>query len=336
MRQGGTPREVPGDRGLPRLSVFLRPPGGLAIMGRTRPDAGHQGTEAKAVMAYRFRVHRAQVAANLGGSRGLPRGEGREGSQVLLSGDVPYPSGALHMGHLRNYSIGDLLARFLRMQGYNVLYPIGFDAFGLPAENAALKYGVQPSEWTWKNIDHMTEQLHRMGCQLRLASSGGDLQPGLLPLDPVAVPPVLQEGSGVPQARPGELVRFLSDRAGQRAGHRRGALLALRHRREEAGPGAVVPAHHRIRPGAAGTVWTNCPGGPSGSRSCSATGSAGPKGCACPSAWRARTWTWRPSPPASTPSTGSPLRPWRRRTPWWRSWPSAPPGARRSGPSPKR
>lgn len=76
----------------------------------------------------------------------------------------PYPSGALHMGHLRNYSIGDLLARFLRMQGYNVLYPIGFDAFGLPAENAALKYGVQPSEWTWKNIDHMTEQLHRMGC----------------------------------------------------------------------------------------------------------------------------------------------------------------------------
>ncbi|MCX7827634.1 MAG: leucine--tRNA ligase [Thermanaerothrix sp.] len=76
----------------------------------------------------------------------------------------PYPSGALHMGHLRNYSIGDLMARFLRMRGYNVLYPIGFDAFGLPAENAALKFGVQPADWTWKNIEHMTSQLKRMGC----------------------------------------------------------------------------------------------------------------------------------------------------------------------------
>ncbi|MCE5201325.1 MAG: leucine--tRNA ligase [Synergistaceae bacterium] len=75
----------------------------------------------------------------------------------------PYPSGALHMGHLRNYSIGDLLARFLRMQGYNVLYPMGFDAFGMPAENAAIKMKLPPAEWTWKNIEHMTRQLKRAG-----------------------------------------------------------------------------------------------------------------------------------------------------------------------------
>ncbi|MDR1651397.1 MAG: leucine--tRNA ligase [Synergistaceae bacterium] len=76
----------------------------------------------------------------------------------------PYPSGALHMGHLRNYSIGDLTARFLRMNGYNVMYPIGFDSFGMPAENAAIKMKTHPAEWTIGNIDHMTEQLKSMGC----------------------------------------------------------------------------------------------------------------------------------------------------------------------------
>ncbi|MDL2297826.1 leucine--tRNA ligase [Synergistaceae bacterium OttesenSCG-928-D05] len=75
----------------------------------------------------------------------------------------PYPSGALHMGHLRNYSIGDLLARFLRKQGYNVLYPMGFDAFGMPAENAAIKMKLSPAKWTFSNIEHMTEQLKRAG-----------------------------------------------------------------------------------------------------------------------------------------------------------------------------
>ncbi len=76
----------------------------------------------------------------------------------------PYPSGALHMGHLRNYSIGDLLARFLRMNGYNVLYPMGFDAFGMPAENAAIKMKLPPAKWTWQNIEQMTAQLKSMGC----------------------------------------------------------------------------------------------------------------------------------------------------------------------------
>ncbi|MCC2666781.1 MAG: leucyl-tRNA synthetase, partial [Gammaproteobacteria bacterium] len=75
----------------------------------------------------------------------------------------PYPSGQFHMGHVRNYTIGDVISRYQRMLGKNVLQPIGWDAFGLPAENAAIKNKVPPAAWTYENIASMRMQMQRLG-----------------------------------------------------------------------------------------------------------------------------------------------------------------------------
>ncbi len=90
---------------------------------------------------------------------------------------LPYPSGALHMGHVRNYAIGDVISRFQRLKGKNVLQPMGWDAFGLPAENAAIKNKVPPAQWTYQNIEQMREQLQRLGFALDWSREFATCQP---------------------------------------------------------------------------------------------------------------------------------------------------------------
>ena len=89
------------------------------------------------------------------------RDPSREKMYVLVM--FPYPSGPAHMGHVANYSLGDVVSRYFRRRGYDVLHPMGYDSFGLPAENAAISSGVHPAEWTRNNIDLISRDLKRLG-----------------------------------------------------------------------------------------------------------------------------------------------------------------------------
>ena len=139
----------------------------------------------------------------------------------------PYPSGRIHMGHVRNYTMGDVVARFKRARGYNVLHPMGWDAFGMPAENAAMERKVHPAAWTYDNIAAMKAQLQSMGLSLDWCARDRDLRPELLQASAEDVPRLPRApGSSSARSRRSTGTRS-TDRARQRAGDRR-PRLALR------------------------------------------------------------------------------------------------------------
>ena len=141
----------------------------------------------------------------------------------------PYPSGDLHMGHMRNYAIGDVVARYHTMQGYNVMNPMGWDAFGLPAENAAIKEGVHPQDRTLANIARMKEQFFKMGIVYDWAREVASCLPDYYHWTQWMFLLMYKRGLAYEEAAAGELVPQRPDRAGERAGGRR-PLRALRRR----------------------------------------------------------------------------------------------------------
>ena len=165
----------------------------------------------------------------------------------------PYPSGRIHMGHVRVYAIGDLLARYKWMRGFNVLHPMGWDAFGLPAENAAIEHNVHPAIWTYENIDNMRAQLRKMGISYDWDREVTTCDPAYYKWEQLIFIRMLERGLAYRTPLDGELVPVVPDGAGQRAGRGR-PLLALRLGGHQARDRRLVLQDHRLRRGAAGVV----------------------------------------------------------------------------------
>ncbi len=133
------------------------------IQDPNSPDQGSAETGGNPEQGYAPQTVEAAAQQYWSAERAYEVGEDSSRPKFFCLAMLPYPSGALHMGHVRNYTISDVISRYQRMQGRNVLQPMGWDAFGLPAENAAIKNNTAPAKWTYANIDHMRSQLKSLG-----------------------------------------------------------------------------------------------------------------------------------------------------------------------------
>ena len=163
----------------------------------------------------------------------------------------PYPSGDLHMGHAEAYAVADAIARYYFQRGYNVLHPIGWDAFGLPAENAAIRGNSHPADWTYANIETQAASFRRYALSFDWTRRLHTCDPEYYRWTQWLFLRLYERGPGLPRRRLRQLVSGGPDRAGERAGGRR-ALRALRCRSGQAGADAVVLQDHRVRRPAAG------------------------------------------------------------------------------------
>ena len=159
----------------------------------------------------------------------------------------PYPSGILHVGHWYAFVAPDAFARFKRRQGFNVLFPMGFDAFGLPAENAAIKYNVHPSKSTYQNIEHMRKQYVHMGASIDWERQVITCDPDYYHWNQWIFLRMLERGLAVPGQGIGLVVPERPNRAGERASAGWQHLRTVRRGGLQARPGAVVLRHYEVR-----------------------------------------------------------------------------------------